>query len=108
MTTVHDVRVALWEAYQQWGEITGRVSKMTDGIVEVVYAPVLGDDRPAGDADIKAIYVDSCALGPFCVHQFIRRPHEAYDGHTTWASPDPAATAVRVIGEWVKLLEATQ
>lgn len=100
MATIEDVRTALLEAYQRLeeldGYVEGKFAEMRVGVEYPTWWDVVDGADPM-EPDGLTIY--SYALGPSRMHYFNRGPREEKPNYYTWYSPDPFATAVRVIRE---------
>ena len=100
MADIHDVRVALWRAYQKLAESGGIDGKSSEGYCELLY-PTIWDAQSVEEfCRPEGVMVYSYALGPNRQHYFWRGPVDRQKESNQWFAPDPFAKAVKVIEEW--------
>ena len=109
--TVADIREALWECYSVYKNAGMMDGKFAEGSVTVYYDNIWDDIETGNkdryvDAVPSGVHVYSYTCGPSRGHDFIRGDKEKNPDYWKWISPDPMATAVRVINEWKKEAEA--
>lgn len=105
MTTIEDVRRALWAAYQKAFQQPDYMGKSSEGYCELLYPHMFEVQNEDEFLEPNGLMVYAYALGPSREHYFHKGPKDKQTEYWRWESPDFYAKVVQVINGWAANLD---